>query len=83
VHAKCVAARELRRRGYRGLLSATYVYPEERQPIIDAGCDVTYNYFTEAGVGLARDTAEALAPPASPLPAKESGAADSSTAKLG
>lgn len=66
VHAKCYAARALRRRGYRGLLSATYVYPEEQQPILEAGCDVTYNYFTEAGVGFARDTAEALDPPTEP-----------------
>lgn len=58
--AKRVAARELRRRGYQGLLSATHVYPEERVPILDAGCNVTYNYFTEAGVGFARDTWEAL-----------------------
>ena len=64
VNAKCIAARSLRRRGFHGLLSATYVYAEEEQPILDAGCDVTYNYFTEAGVGLARDTAEAMQPPA-------------------
>jgi predicted Kef-type K+ transport protein len=59
-HAKRIAARELRRRGYGGLLSATYIYDEERGPILDAGCDVTYNYFTEAGVGFARDSWEAL-----------------------
>ena len=51
VNAKCIAARTLRRSGYGGLLSATYVYPEEEAPILEAGCDVTYNYFTEAGVG--------------------------------
>ena len=59
-HAKRIAGRELRRRGYDGLLSATYVYDEEREPILAAGCDVTYNYFTEAGVGFARDSREAL-----------------------
>lgn len=66
LNAKCIAARALRRRGYRGLLSATHVYPEEKQPILDAGCDVTYNYFTEAGVGFARDTAETLEQPTEP-----------------
>lgn len=66
VNAKCIAARALRRRGFRGLLSATYVYPEEQRPVLEAGCDVTYNYFTEAGVGFARDTAEALRPPVEP-----------------
>jgi predicted Kef-type K+ transport protein len=63
VEAKVSAARALRRRGYRGLLSATHLYPEERDPIIQAGCDVTYNYYTEAGVGFARHTYERLRPP--------------------
>jgi hypothetical protein len=63
VEAKVSAARALRRRGYRGLLSATHLYPEEREPIIQAGCDVTYNYYTEAGVGFARHTYETLRPP--------------------
>ena len=52
----------MRRRGYRGLLSATHLFPEEREPIIEAGCDVTYNYYTEAGVGFARHTYETLRP---------------------
>jgi predicted Kef-type K+ transport protein len=62
LQAKVSAARELRRRGFRGLLSATHLYPEERGPIIEAGCDVTYNYYTEAGVGFARHTYETLRP---------------------
>jgi predicted Kef-type K+ transport protein len=67
LQAKVSAARALRRRGYRGLLSATHLFPEERDPIIEAGCDVTYNYYTEAGVGFARHTYETLrAPPAQP-----------------
>ena len=60
LQAKLPAARALRRRGVRGLLSATHLYPEEREPIIEAGCDVTYNYYTEAGVGFARHTYETL-----------------------
>jgi predicted Kef-type K+ transport protein len=59
--AKIVASEQLRRRGYSGLISATYVWPEERQSILDAGADVTYNYFAEAGVGLATDSFDALA----------------------
>jgi len=51
---------ELRRRGYTGLLTATHVHPEERAPIIEAGSDASYDYFTEAGVGFAQDTADAL-----------------------
>jgi predicted Kef-type K+ transport protein len=75
LQAKISAARALRRRGYRGLLSATHLYPEERAPIIDAGCDVTYNYYTEAGVGFARNTYETLrgdAPRAEVEPQRES-----------
>jgi hypothetical protein len=41
-------------------LSATHVFEEERAPILESGCDVTYNYFTEAGVGFARDSWDAL-----------------------
>jgi predicted Kef-type K+ transport protein len=62
LQAKVSAAHALRRRGYRGLLSATHLYPEEREPILEAGCDVTYNYYTEAGVGFARHTYETLRP---------------------
>jgi predicted Kef-type K+ transport protein len=70
LQAKVSAARELRRRGYRGLVCATHLYPEERDPIIEAGCDVTYNYYTEAGVGFARHTYETLrpAPPVAAAP---------------
>lgn len=58
--AKVFASRQLRRRGYRGLLSATFVHGEEEQPILDAGCDVTYNYFAEAGTGFAASTLEEM-----------------------
>ena len=60
--AKILASEQLRRRGFKGLISATYVWPEEQAPILAAGADITYNYFAEAGVGLAADTFEALAP---------------------
>ena len=61
MQAKLAAARALRARGFKGLLSATHLYPEEYRPIIEAGCDVSYNYYTEAGVGFARHTYESLA----------------------
>jgi Trk K+ transport system NAD-binding subunit len=60
LEAKVSAARALRRRGFRGLISATHMFPEERAPVLSAGCDVTYNYYTEAGVGFARHTYETL-----------------------
>jgi len=72
LEAKVSAARALRRRGFRGLISATHMFPEERAPILSAGCDVTYNYYTEAGVGFARHTYETL---------RGKGAADEAQAK--
>lgn len=59
-NTKRVAGRELRQRGFEGLLTATHVFPEEETPILEAGFDATYNYFTEAGVGFARDILESL-----------------------
>jgi hypothetical protein len=71
IEAKITAARALRRRGFKGLISATHLYPEEYAPLIEAGCDSSYNYYSEAGVGFARHTYEtlsaaAIAPAASP-----------------
>jgi predicted Kef-type K+ transport protein len=60
---KIAAARALRKRGFKGLISATHLYPEEYAPIIEAGCDSSYNYYTEAGVGFARHTYETLVGP--------------------
>lgn len=59
-NAKKIAGRELRRRGFAGVLSATHVYPEEEALILEAGFNESYNYFTEAGVGFARDIIESL-----------------------
>jgi hypothetical protein len=75
LEAKIATARSLRARGFKGLLSATHLYPEEYAPIIAAGCDVSYNYYTEAGVGFARHTYETLrngAPSAAPIPDRAS-----------
>ena len=60
INAKRIAGRELRRRGFAGLLTATHMWPEEQQPILEAGFNASYNYFTEAGVGFARDLIESL-----------------------
>jgi predicted Kef-type K+ transport protein len=73
--AKLLASRALRRRGYDGLISATHVYPEQLAPMLEAGCDVSYNYFNEAGVGFARHTWDALQSPA------EAAAADAEAAR--
>lgn len=63
LNATLIACRELRSRGFDGLISATHVYAEQLDPILEAGCDVSYNYYSEAGVGFARHTWEALASP--------------------
>lgn len=60
IEAKVIASRELRRRGFEGMIAATHVFEDERPVILAAGCDVTYNYFTEAGTGFAAHTLEAL-----------------------
>ncbi len=58
--AKRIAIRSLRKRGYRGIISATNLYEEEAAPILEAGANTTFNYFDEAGVGFAEHTWEAL-----------------------
>jgi predicted Kef-type K+ transport protein len=58
--AKIMASRQLRQHGFRGLIAATHVFDEEREPILSAGCDLTYNYFTEAGTGFAAHISDAL-----------------------
>jgi hypothetical protein len=53
LEANIISVKQLRRRGYQGLIAATGVYPEHVTAIIDAGADVAYNYFDEVGVGFA------------------------------
>ncbi len=60
VEAKTLASRQLRQRGFSGLIAATHVFEEERASILAAGCNVTYNYFLEAGTGFAAHVTSAL-----------------------
>ncbi len=60
--AKPLASAQLRRCGYTGLISATSVYAEESEAITAAGCDLTFNYFDQVGVGFAEHVWEALHP---------------------
>ncbi len=60
--AKQLASAQLRRCGYTGLISATSVYAEESEAITAAGCDLTFNYFDQVGVGFAEHVWEALHP---------------------
>ncbi|MCP5423935.1 MAG: cation:proton antiporter [Gammaproteobacteria bacterium] len=60
--AKKIAITQLRRRGYEGLISTTVIFNEETAPILDAGGDLTFNHYDEAGVGFAERTWELLYP---------------------
>ena len=64
--AKCIAARELRAAGFEGLISATSVFPEDEVAAREAGCNLTFNYFNEAGVGFAEHVWEAMHPKEEP-----------------
>ena len=58
--AKQIAARQLRRHGFRGLISAISTHPEEAALLQAAGADLTFLAFNEVGVGLAEHVWEAL-----------------------
>ena len=60
IEAKRFAIHEIRRAGYRGMLSATNVYPEEAGELLDCGCTTTYNYYEHAGAGFAERVWTAL-----------------------
>ncbi len=61
--ANTIAARQLRRAGYAGFVSATAIYPEEVRLISAAGADEVYYYYDEVGVGFAEHVWERVFPP--------------------
>lgn len=48
-----IVANELRKRGYKGRVAATAMYPEDAQALRDAGVDAAFNFYAEAGAGFA------------------------------
>ena len=58
--ANTIAARQLRLAGYKNLICATALFPEEVKSIIDAGADVAYYYYDEVGVGFAENIWERM-----------------------
>jgi predicted Kef-type K+ transport protein len=60
--ANHIAARQLRRRGFDGLISAATRHPEEARVAATAGADMTFNIYDEAGVGFAEHVWEKLHP---------------------
>ena len=53
IEAKVIAARKLRQCGFKGLIVAHTMFPDEAEAIRQAGADHAYLTFSEAGVGLA------------------------------
>jgi hypothetical protein len=54
MEAKLIAIRQLRKRGFTGLISATALFTEDVVPLTEAGADLVYDYHDGIGVGLAR-----------------------------
>lgn len=53
LEANTMAAKQLRKRGFNGLICATAVHADELDKIRKAGADVAYNYYDHVGVGFA------------------------------
>lgn len=60
--ANLIATRQLRRRGFKGLISAASRHPEEADNLRAAGANLTFNVYDEAGVGFAEHVWEELYP---------------------
>lgn len=54
LNAKGIAARELRRNGFRGLITATSAFSDEVPLLEEAGVDETFNHYETAGESFAR-----------------------------
>ncbi len=60
VDAKVTASRQLRARGFKGLISATALFHEELEPLKASGADIVYDYYEGIGGSFARLTLEHL-----------------------
>jgi predicted Kef-type K+ transport protein len=47
---------QLKLAGYQGRIAAIARYEDEREPLLAAGVDKVFNFFTEAGAGFAEDS---------------------------
>ena len=66
LESKQIATLELRRKGYIGFIGATSKFAEESKSIESAGCDLSFNYYGEVGVGFAEHVWEAMNPESTP-----------------
>ena len=53
MEAKEIATKAICHNGYKGLLGATNLFPEEEEKLLELGCNITYNYYSQAGIGFA------------------------------
>jgi glutathione-regulated potassium-efflux system ancillary protein KefC len=56
----CNINEQLQHAGYRGKIASIARYEDEIQPLIDAGSDKVFNFFTEAGIGFAEESLQLL-----------------------
>ncbi len=60
IEAKLISARSLKKKNFNGPIISHALYEDHIERILDAGATHTYMTMSEAGVGLAQHTAEAL-----------------------
>lgn len=53
VETNSSAAKLARRLGFKGYITATSIYPDEKEKLIESGVDTVFNIYAEAGAGFA------------------------------
>ena len=69
--AKINAARQLRQRGFQGLIVTTSLYDGEAEALLAAGANQAFLAYNEAGVGLAEHVRRALDTESQTLPSSQ------------
>ena len=66
LESKQIATLDLRRKEYTEIIGATSKFAEESKSIESAGCDLSFNYYGEVGLGFAEHVWEAMNPESAP-----------------
>jgi glutathione-regulated potassium-efflux system ancillary protein KefC len=61
----CNITEQLQHANYQGKIASIARYEDEIQPLLDAGSDKVFNFFTEAGTGFAEESVQLLNPESS------------------
>jgi predicted Kef-type K+ transport protein len=56
----CNITEQLQHANYRGKIASIARYEDQIQPLLDAGSDKVFNFFTEAGTGFAEESLQLL-----------------------